>query len=114
MQDFTMPGALSDLWIGERATDTIAAVLVLVADLVDVVAQRLLDTWQRAEASASDYPAPTTAWALAPEPGPSFEGITGATSTFRQGGDLQHQQFARRRDLAERVLRETRTSATKL
>jgi hypothetical protein len=35
MQDFTVPGAITDLWIAERATDTVAAVLLLATGLVE-------------------------------------------------------------------------------
>jgi hypothetical protein len=110
MQDLTRPGALSDLWIAERATDTIAAVLLLTGGLVDAFAGRVLDVWQQASATPTDYPAPVASWALAPEPGPSFDGITGVASAFRPAGSLTHGQLRRRLALAERVLRETRSS----
>lgn len=108
MQDFTKPGSLSDLWIAERAIDTVAALLMLVGNLVEAVAERLLDIWQNSETSPSDYPSPRAVWALAPEPGPSFDGITGAASAFRPSRGLTHNQLSRRLALAERVLRETR------
>jgi hypothetical protein len=110
MQDFTMPGAITDLWIAERATDTVAAVLLLAAGLVEALAERLLDIWNQAAAAPTDYPAPAAAWARAPEPGPSFDGITGAASAFRPGGGLAHGQLGRGLDLAQRVLRETRAA----
>jgi hypothetical protein len=111
MQDFTVPGAITDLWIAERATDTVAAILLLATGFVEALAERLLDIWECAAAAPSDYPAPAAFWVLTPEPGPSFDGITGAASAFRPGGGLAHAQLGRRLDLAQRVLRETRPAA---
>lgn len=45
-------------------------------------------------------------WTLEPEPGPSFDGITGTTTAFRPGGGLTDKQLKRGLDLAERVLRD--------
>jgi hypothetical protein len=53
MQDFTLPGPPNNLWIGERATDTVAGVLLLASELIDGVSEHLLDVWQQTEASRS-------------------------------------------------------------
>jgi len=99
MQDFTLPGPPNNLWIGERATDTVAGVLLLASELIDGVSEHLLDVWQQTEASPSDYP-PPAAWALEPEPVASFDGITGTTSPLRPSSGHTHEQFARRLALA--------------
>jgi hypothetical protein len=110
MQEFTRPGALSDLWMKEPAVDTLPALLILVAGLIDSIAEQLLVIWQEAQATPSDFPAPIPKWGLDSEPGASFTGITGAASSFRAAGGLTHGQLTRRLELADCVLRETRHS----
>jgi len=112
MQDFTLPGAMSNLWIAEPATDTVPGVLMLAGGLVDAVAGRLLVVWEQAAASPADFPAPLSKWTLEPEPGPSFDGMSGVASAFRPAGGVAHGQLQRRLDLAARVLRDTRPGAS--
>ena len=109
MQEFTRAGALADLWMKEPVADTLPALLLLVGELIDGVAERVLAVWEQAEATPSDFPAPAARWALESEPGPSFDGITGAASAFRPHVGLSHSQLGRRLELAERVLRDTRS-----
>jgi hypothetical protein len=110
MQEFTRPGALQTLWMAERAVDTIAALLMLVGELIESVAEQLLQVWNESAGNPMAFPAPAGkyAWQLADEPGPEFHGITGTISTFRPAGGLAHGQLTARLELAEKVLRETR------
>ena len=81
---------------------------MLTGELVDAIAQKLHAVWDRAETAPGDFPPPAEKWQLAPEPGPTFNGLTGVVTEFRRGGGLAHPQLLKRLELAEKVLRDTR------
>jgi hypothetical protein len=108
MYDFIVSADAAELWLDERATTTLSAMLMMVNELVEEAAHFLLEWWNYAARRPALFPPPPKAWAVASGTVPSFDGVAPATTTIRVDIGMLGPRMTERLALAER-LRQPRT-----
>jgi hypothetical protein len=105
MQDLIEAPHASDIWIAEPAQTTMPGVFLAVNEMVEEVAECLLDQWISIEGQPADFPPPLSSWKPSRNIPPGFAGVSGITAGFKPaGGQIHtHPKLAKRLALAEQL-----------
>lgn len=104
MEDYVLAPTVSDLWIDEPATVTLAGAFDAANEFVEDAAQFLLRWWEYAEKWGSTaFPPPRRAWKPAQALGPSFGGAAPSGTPFQAARSEGHPNLARRLQVAQEL-----------
>jgi hypothetical protein len=105
MQDLIEAPHARDIWIAEPAQMTMPGVFLAVNELVEDVAEYLLDQWIAIESQLVAFPPPISSWKPSRAVPVGFAGVTGITSGFTpaDGQIHTHPTLAKRLMLAEEL-----------
>jgi hypothetical protein len=105
MQDLIEAPRARDIWIAEPAQTTMPGVFLAVNEMVEEVAENLLDQWIAIDGQLADFPPPMSSWKPSRKLPMGFAGVSGITAGFAPaGGQIHtHPTLAKRLVLAEQL-----------